>query len=283
MKKIIKIVLIAIVFIGIVSAITYFFGGISNSKEEIITSTDFEKHIKERVYNEIKGKEYVEATSGFSGVNSEINTEGSITLADGSYNLSSEEQVKCRKIAFYAYAPIFVEYATAYFKKSSWNDEINGLRAKAQNLLNVGIAEEGTDVSKKLYWTINTVNNYYGAWKVVNSANYCTSAAGVERVKVNVRKYKKRPFTNNASLLSGLNNAYNNAKSAYARYIISCCSHVANSYANYDSYPHFYSAYDQAVSLISDYTNKYGGKGLFSSVKSQLNSADQNAMGYYDN
>jgi hypothetical protein len=285
MYKTIKITLITIVAAGILSAIMYFLTGISKpSGDAVIASTDFEKHIKERVDKEITNKEYDEATKGFETINGDIETEKSITTADGHSNLSGEEEAKCRKMVFYAYAPIFTQYTSSYFNNSYWNEsKINQLKASALKLLNAGIAEGGTEVCNKLNATISTVNDYYGAKRVIYSASHCASSAAVESVRIRAQQFRRAPLNNNTGLMSGLNSAYSNAKSSYARHVISCCSHVAKSYTNYGSYPSFYAALNNANRMIEEYTNKYGGSGQFNSVKNQLLNADQKAMEYFSN
>lgn len=91
MKTTIKITLIAIVAIGIVAAIIYFASGIGESGNVQIAETNFEKEIQEQVKSGIKDKRYNEAHVAFNSIMGNINTEASVTLADGSKSLKDSE------------------------------------------------------------------------------------------------------------------------------------------------------------------------------------------------
>lgn len=282
MKNIIKIILIAFAVAGIGVAIFFFCHNIDNGKEEVIATSNFEKTIQTRVSNEITGKPYNEATTGYDAIISSIKTEASITLGDGTANLSREEQQKCEKMAFYAYAPIFTQYATQYFHHSTWNEsEMELLKSKSNYLLSANIAESGTDVARSLNSVVANINDYYAAKSLIASAKHCTSASAVDNIRNKVGNYKRPPLTNNTSLASGLNNAPNEAKNSYGQYVIHQCNSIASRYRSYGSYPAWYSEYERAYNLIKEYTNKYGSEGMFSAVQSSLESSDRNAMDYY--
>lgn len=282
MKKGIKITLIAIVAIGIIATIAIFTSNITSGPNDKIVVGDFKNHIQERVDNEIKGKEFHAAQAGYQSIMAEINTEASIILGNGLRNLSVEDEKACKQAAFYEYAPIFADYGTNYFTRSSWDEStINTLKSEATELLGMSIAEAKTDVDKDLKAIINNVNDYYAAWKVANSASRCTSVSTIPSYKSQASKYLHSPLTNNASLSSALKNVEQQAKNSVVRIIAGSCNSVAHNYAHYGSYTAFYSAYNNALSRINDYKSKYGMPAALSQAKSNMDSADEKALNYY--
>lgn len=279
MNKIIKIALISIVIIGIISIIIYFVNGTNTPVGETIATTEFEKYIENKVNSSIKGKEYAEASQSFNDIIGEIETEASIVNSDGNKQLSASEVQNCKKIAFYAYAPVFDDFQSSYFNKSSWSDgELSALKSRAQSLLSMNIAED--DVKQRINKVIINVNDYHAAWSVVKSARGCSSVAAVNAIKSKVAQYNHAPLTNNASLSAGLNSAYSDARNALASNINAYCRKVAQGYKSYGSYERFYAAEEAALAKINEYVNAFGG-GSFGDAKSLLSQADENAMDYY--
>ena len=185
----------------------------------------------------------------------------------------------CQKIAFYAYAPIFNRYQEKYFSQPSWTDsELNALKAQAQELLSMNIAE-GT-AKQDIAQVIVNVNDYNAAWAVVRSAHSCYSVAAVKSIKSKVTQYNRAPLTNNASLRAGLNSAYTDAKSSLASNINAICRKVAQSYRAYGSYDNYLAAEEAALNRINEYVNAFGG-GSFGNAKNALAQADNDAINYY--
>ena len=202
MKKIIKIILISLVIIGIASVAFYFYNGTDTPKEQVIATTSFEKEIENQVKSQIQGNDYPQASKAFHDIMSTIKTEASIENVDGKKQLTTNEVANCQKIAFYAYAPIFNRYQKSYFSQPSWTDgELNALKAQAQELLSMNIAE-GT-AKHGIAKVIANVNDYNAAWAVVRSAHSCYSVAEVKSIKSKVTQYNRAPLTNNASLRAG--------------------------------------------------------------------------------
>lgn len=279
MNKIIKIALISIVIIGIISIIIYFVNGTDKLVGKTIATTQFEKYIENKVNNSIKGKDYAEASQSFDEIIGEIETEASIVNSDGNKQLSVSEVQNCKKIAFYAYVPVFDGFQSTYFNKSSWSDgELSALKTRANSLLSMNIAEE--NVKQSINKVITTVNEYHAAWSVVKSARGCSSVAAAKAIKSKVAQYNHPPLTNNASLRAGLNSAYSDAKSSLASNINAYCRKVAQGYKSYGSYERFYAAEEAALAKISEYVNAFGG-GSFGDAKSMLSQADENAMDFY--
>ena len=282
MKKSIKIALIAIVAIGIVAAIAYFAQSIGSGVTKVIATTDFEKQVQDSANKNIKGKDFPSARIAFNSILAEINTEASITLGDGKKSLSSSEVAKSKQIVFYEYAPIFTDYGTKYFTRSSWDDNtLKDLKGEATTLLQLKIAETGTDVDRDLKSIIKNVDEYYAAWKVANAASRCTSVSAIASYKTQANNYLHSPLTNNASLSSALRNAEAAAKNSVVRNIAGYCNHIASSYTHYGSYAAFYSAYNSGLNRINEYKNKYGMPSQLNSAKSSLNAADSRALSYY--
>lgn len=279
MKKIIKIILISLVIIGIASVAFYFYNGTDTPKEQVIATTSFEKEIENQVKSQIQGNDYPQASKAFHDIMSTIKTEASIENVDGKKQLTTNEVANCQKIAFYAYAPIFNRYQKSYFSQSSWTDsELNALKAQAQELLSMNIAEGAA--KHGIAQVIDNVNDYNAAWAVVRSAHSCYSVAAVKSIKSKVAQYNRAPLTNNASLRAGLNSAYTDAKSSLASNINANCRKVAQSYMAYGSYDNYLAAEEAALNRINEYVNAFGG-GSFGNAKNALAQADNDAINYY--
>ena len=279
MNKIIKIILISLVIIGIASVAFYFYNGTDTPKEQVIATTSFEKEIENQVKSQIQGNDYPQASKAFHDIMSTIKTEASIENVDGKKQLTTNEVANCQKIAFYAYAPIFNRYQKSYFSQPSWTDsELNALKAQAQELLSMNIAE-GT-AKHGIAKVIANVNDYNAAWAVVRSAHSCYSVAEVKSIKSKVTQYNRAPLTNNASLRAGLNSAYTDAKSSLASNINAICRKVAQNYMAYGSYDNYLDAEEAALNRINEYVNAFGG-GSFGNAKNALAQADNDAINYY--
>ena len=279
MNKIIKIILISLVIIGIASVAFYFYNGTDTPKEQVIATTSFEKEIENQVKSQIQGNDYPQASKAFHDIMSTIKTEASIENVDGKKQLTTNEVANCQKIAFYAYAPIFNRYQKSYFSQPSWTDgELNALKAQAQELLSMNIAE-GT-AKHGIAKVIANVNDYNAAWAVVRSAHSCYSVAEVKSIKSKVTQYNRAPLTNNASLRAGLNSAYTDAKSSLASNINAICRKVAQNYMAYGSYDNYLAAEEAALNRINEYVNAFGG-GSFGNAKNALAQADNDAINYY--
>ena len=286
MKLAIKIFLLVLVVAGIGTAAYFMFRPMKDIGEgtEIHEVTKFEKHIQERVEDEIADKDFDEATEGYQSILDEIDTEASVILDDDEENLSATEERNCRKEAFFAYAPIFTKHARRYFRNATWDETyIDSLQHMARQLLATDIAESGTDVDGQLKSTIETVNDYHEAWRLVNSAGGCTSTAAVDNAISRANSYRQRsPLNNNTDLVAALAAVPEKAKDAYAGYIIRRCENIAANYYNYDSYVAFYTALDGANKLINEFTSKYGQDYRFSNAKAKLANADRNALNAYE-
>lgn len=281
MKKIIKIILISLVIIGIASVAFYFYNGTDTPKEQVIATTSFEKEIENQVKSQIQGNDYPQASKAFHDIMSTIKTEASIENVDGKKQLTTNEVANCQKIAFYAYAPIFNRYQKSYFSQPSWTDgELNALKAQAQELLSMNIAEGAA--KQDITQVIANVNDYNAAWVVVRSAHSCHSVAAVKSIKSKVTQYNRAPLTNNASLRAGLNSAYTDAKSSLASNINAYCRKVAQNYRAYGNYDNYFAAEEAALNQINEYVNAFGG-GSFSDAKNALAQADNDALNYYPN
>lgn len=279
MNKIIKIILISLVIIGIASVAFYFYNGTDTPKEQVIATTSFEKEIENQVKSQIQGNDYPQASKAFHDIMSTIKTEASIENVDGKKQLTTNEVANCQKIAFYAYAPIFNRYQKSYFSQSSWTDsELNALKAQAQELLSMNIAEGAA--KHGIAQVIDNVNDYNAAWAVVRSAHSCYSVAAVKSIKSKVAQYNRAPLTNNASLRAGLNSAYTDAKSSLASNINAICRKVAQSYMAYGSYDNYLAAEEAALNRINEYVNAFGG-GSFGNAKNALAQGDNDAINYY--
>jgi len=284
MKLAFKILLILLMIGGIAFLVVKFIGGISDTKVGEVKVTEFEKHIDARVTNEIVGKDYEEALDGFGDIISEILTESKITTSDGQPSITENEKSNTVKRAFYEFHPIFNNYTKSYFQRSSWSDsDLEDFQDISETLIALEIAERNTSAYTDLQRTIQVVKDYNTARRLANGSS-ASSLSALESYISQVRTYRQKdPLKNNTSLVNALNQAEGNAKRGYADRLIATCNNLANNYRNYGSYENFYDAYTSVSSSISSFVNKYGNDGWFSSARSRLNSADQNAMSYYSN
>ncbi len=299
-KQIIKIVLPSLAIIGIVVAIIYFVKGLDVPPEGE-TATSYEMKINDRVESEVKDKSYREAKSAFDDILADINTEASITLSDGRPNLSDAEVLKCRKILFYEYVPIFNSYAKSYFNGHTWDEKtINSIKQEATLLMSMNIAEHNSPDYNALEDAIKVVNDYFVAKSLVSKAASCKTDDDVNSLKAKVNSYRRAPLNNNSSLMSQLGGVERTAREAVAKYkekererqssdasrsdvsdAISQANRVANGYRSYGSYDRFYAAYQQAKDRLNAIKRQHGGTPQVNSAMSQLDKADDYAQDYY--
>lgn len=282
MRNIIKLALIAVVIISIACIALLFINGLSEAKTSTISPQTLFSRIDYRVNKEIVGKEYAEATKGYVSILDEIQTESSVTLSNGSQLVSVDEETKCRRKAFDVYCKIFIDYANHSFSLSSWDEKgLPAIKERAQQLLATRFAETGTEYDSNLKHSITVVDEYFAAWRVVRSAQNCTSVGSVNNIKKSAEAYKHSPLTNNSSLNSGLNNAFTTAKESFARYIKRYCDRVAQNYDKHYNYHGFLTEFNNASTLINSYIKNFGGESIFTQSVDKLNNADDNALTYY--
>lgn len=284
MKNLIKITLLAVVVIAIIGIALFYFSGVKGSKTGPIAPQTLVSKVERRVNEEIVGKSYSEASKGYDSILDEIQTECFVRLSDGSRAVSVEDETTCRRKAFDVYCKIYIDYADSIFKQNSWNESVlHSIKDRGQQLLDTRFAEKGTEFDNNLNKYVKVVNDYFAAWKVVKSANNCTSISSVENIKQSASHYLQDSLlTNNTSLKAGLNQAFQNAKDSYARYINSYCNGVASKYKSYGSYVQWTAAFEDAKNRISSYENKFGKNAILSNALKSLKSADDNALGYYN-
>lgn len=279
MKKYIKIGLIVAAVAVVVGIIVFAIKAIATPPKEEIMVTDFTQNIQTKSDSQIKGNDYDSATKGFDMLLGEIKTEAFVSLTDGQKSISQAEADKAKTIIFLAYAPIFTDYADSYFKHSSWDErDLNRLKSRATSLLNMQIAENGTETDHQLHNIVNNVNEYYAAWKVARSASHCSTVNGIADVTNRANNYRHAPLTNNASLAAALAGVGNTAKDAVVRKIAAYCDHVSNNYSNYSSYQSFYADYGHAIDRINEYKHKYGEPLMLKQAHQRLDNADYYAQ-----
>lgn len=270
--------------IAIVIILLYFGKSLIDIKTAPIVATDFEKHVKERVENGIKGQEYSIAHSTFSSIMSEILTEESITLDNGKKALTDSEVLKSKQIVFYEYVPIFTKYGLSYFSKSSWdNTELENLQSESNYLIQLNIAEPTTDSYNSIAKIAKIVADYFAAWQVVSRARNCSSVNSIAEIKADANGYNIDPLTNNSSLESALQSVEDEAKRSVVSYIAEKCNFVISSKYDYNNYITFYRAYENACNRISEYTDTYGKNNVLNDAKDRLDKAETEASAYYLN
>ena len=120
MKTAIKILLIVLALAGIGYVVYSFFDKTEKGETPPPPQSDFEKEILAETERGIKDRDYARATATFDELCDRIDTEASVTLADGSRNLSADEVRRARQIVFYAYVPIFTAHADACYSAAYW-------------------------------------------------------------------------------------------------------------------------------------------------------------------
>lgn len=280
--KAFKIILIAIVVIGIAFFAFYYAKILGDNDTAPIAVTSFEKSIQNLTDTKVKGKDFASAQSGFQSIMQEIDTEASITLAGGEKNLKDEEVVKARKIVFYEYSPIFIEYGIAYFEKSKWEDSsLNSMRKEALTLQSMKLIESGTKMYSDLSKIVSTIDDYFEAWRIAKSASRCTSVLDISKLKMNAKQYNHRPLTNNSELASALNSVESEAKESVIRHIVNHCNSVANGFRNYNDYVGWTAAYNSACTDINEYKSAYDYPQELKDARSLLDNTDSDALAYY--
>lgn len=280
--KAFKIILIAIVIIGITCFAFYYAKILGDNDTAPIAVTSFEKSIQNMTDTKVKGKDFASAQNGFQSIMQEIDTEASVVLADGKKNLKDEEVNNARKIVFYEYAPIFIEYGIAYFKKSKWDESsLNSMRKEALTLQNMKMIESGTNMSSDLNKIVSTIDDYFEAWRIAKSATRCVSVLDIAKLKNNAKNFNHRPLTNDLYLASALNSVESEAKESVIRFIVHHSNSVASGFRNYNDYVGWTAAYNSACADIDEYKAAYGYPQELKDVRSLLDNTDNEALAYY--
>lgn len=270
MKLAFKIFLIVLVVGGIGSAIYFFVDGMGEkAPEEDLETTKFEEYIHDRANDEIKGKSYSKASDAYDDIMAEISDVANSTIKkDGKEDnsISKREEANSRKLAYYAYSPIFVDYTDKFFQNSTWNEtEMNNLKKRANELLNTKLSDEKAKNKPKIQDVIRNVEGYYAAKSLIEQANNCTSVKVAKEMPNKVSAYKKLPFTNNSYLRTGLDNAPAKAKSSCADYIRKQCNAVVNNYYNgrYNTYNAVEKDAKRCSSLADEFEKAFNQTNFF--------------------
>ena len=279
MKTAIKILLIVLALAGIGYVVYSFFDKTEKGETPPPPQSDFEKEILAETERGIKDRDYARATAAFAELCDRIDTEASVTLADGSRNLSADEVRRARQIVFYAYVPIFTAHADACFARTAWSDdEVATLGATATRLEEMRVAEAGSPTTKDLARIRQTAADYRAAWQAARSGAGCHSVAAVRSVISRANSFKRKPLSNCTALVSALGAVPARAKNGLATYIAARCNHVASSYASYASYVDFYAAQSQCLNLIDEYEKAFGGNAALTSARRRLQNAETLAL-----
>lgn len=283
MKESIKIGIIVLTAIAIVGLLFYFTKKIDNAEVEKIEPQNFVKYVEQQTNKEVRDKPFEEAKAAFYKLIGEINTESFVWLNDSTKALTDDNILKCKRIGFYEYAPIFTAHGIAYFNQQSWTlQAADALRDEAKTLLSYGIAENGTQVKSDLDQIIKNVKEYHEALGVVNSASQCGSVDAVNKAISNAKKYKHEPLTNNKKLLTDLNNVPSTAKDGLANRIVGRGDGIISRKCNYSDYAQWYEAYQQVIGSIDEYEKAFGKIDKLTKERTKLDQADEEALECYD-
>lgn len=283
MKQSLKIGIIVFTAIAIVGLLFYFTKKIDNAKVEKIEPQSFVKYVEQQANKEIKDKPFDEAKNSFYKLIGEINTEAFVWLNDSTKALTEENVLKCKRIAFYAYAPIFTANGVEYFNQQSWTiKDADALRDEANALLAYGIAENGTQVKVDLDQVVKNTKEYHEALGVVNSASRCGTVDAVKKAISNANRYRHDPLTNNNKLKADLNNVPSVAKETLANKIVAQADGIIARKCSYFDYTQWYEAYQQVIEAIDEYERAFGKIDKLTREKTKLEEADEEALECYD-
>lgn len=283
MKQSIKIGIIVFTAIAIVGLLFYFTKKIDNAEAEKIEPQNFVKYVEQQANKEVKDKPSEEAKSSFYKLIGEINTEAFVWLNDSTQALTDESVLKCKRIVFYAYAPIFTAHGVEYFNQQSWTlKDADALRDEANVLLAYGIAEGGTQAKSDLDQIVKNVKDYHEALGVVSSASQCGSVDAVNKAISNANRYKHDPLTNNKKLLTDLNNVPNTAKDGLANRIVGRGDGIIARKCSYSDYAQWYEAYQQVIGSIDEYEKAFGKIDKLTKERTKMDQADEEALECYD-
>lgn len=279
MKTAIKILLIVLALAGIGFAVYSFFDKTEKGETPPPPQSDFEKDIQAETDRGIKDRDYATASATFAELCDRIDTEASVTLADGSRNLSPDEVRRARQIVFYAYVPLFTAHADVCFARSTWSDdEVDALGTTAATLQAMQVAEDGSPTTKDLARIGRTAADYRAAWQAARSGAGCHSVAAVRAVVSRANSFKRKPLSNCTALVSALNAVPARAKNGLATYVASRCNRVASTYASYATYVDFYAAQSQCLNLIDEYEKAFGSNASLTSARRRLQNAEAQAL-----
>ena len=273
MKQSIKICIIVFAAIAIVGLLFYFTERIANIQIDKINPKSFVSYIEARVNKEIKDKPYEEAKASFYQLIGEINTESYIRLNDSTKALADNDSLKCKRICFYEYAPIFTAHGLAYFNQQSWTlQAADALRDEANTLLVYGIAEGGTQVKSDLDQIVKNVKEYHEALGVVSSASKCETVDDVNRSVASASKYKHSPLTNNKKLLAGLNNVPSVAKDGLVNKLVYRSNAIISRPDSYyhNLYTEYFEDYNSWMEKKTAFENAFGANSKLTNAKSNL-------------
>lgn len=271
MKQVIKVGLIIVVLAIIGLIIRGSLHSISEENSKSLASLTFENAINEEIDSVFKNNpDYYSAKRTYEKIMGLIKTEEFITLRIGQNSLPLDAAKNCKDKANSKFAPVFTNYATDYFSRSSWDgSELKTMQATAQSMLqSMGVT---SDYAGQLKTIENNVTDYLAAKAIVANASKCTSVSGVSKIKSNAKAYLKAPLTNNTQLTAELNNAGETAKKSVLNYIIRLCNNanslnsadkamkLAVEYVQtFDEEPYaLVEAFDYAKYIYNSYNNNY--------------------------
>ena len=270
MKTAIKILLIVLALAGIGYVVYSFFDKTEKGETPPPPQSDFEKEIQAETERGIKDRDYARATATFAELCDRIDTEASVTLADGSRNLSPDEVRRARQIVF---------YADVCFARSTWSDdEVEALGATATRLEQMQVAEAGSPTTKDLARIGRTAADYRAAWQAARSGAGCHSVAAVRSVISRANSFKRKPLSNCTALVNALGAVPARAKNGLATYVAARCNRVASTYASYATYVDFYAAQSQCLNLIDEYEKAFGSNASLTSARRRLQNAEAQAL-----
>lgn len=247
--------------------------------------SEFEAKIQEKLNEQMPDKSKFDLTlwgKAKENIDNEIKTAATMTLSDGTTQISQEIATRCHKMVFNHYALGFLAQSDTFFAQSSWNEAtMNSLKNEAAKLLNDQYCEKGNNTAIKLSKINGYVTSYFGAKSLIARASSCNSLSEVKSCRSEVAKYKQFPLTNCTSIMSQLNGVPQKAVNSYSRIITSRANNVANNFDTYSSLVEFNKKYRTAMGELNAFSSEFGNTSDISSAKNNLQNAKTKAPRAY--
>lgn len=269
-KRIIKLAVLAMAVTAIGYSVYYFSRAILMNDVEPVVLSDMEQEIRDSIESRISHQPYPQATMEYDQAREAINILHEQRLKNGERALDDRNAEKCLRVAYDAYAPIFIAYTNNYFRRNDWDTAtINELRDRAMELQ----AVHDTVFYQEM---VKVVDDYYAAWTFVGVAEQkCWNVDSIKNRIQKANEFIYAPLKNNKALYDQLNQIPERVKQKYKTYVKQKGDKIIDKVYNnsYTDYGEFQKDYDNiSKNFIRPYERAYGN--AFGNLKDRLNKAD---------
>lgn len=297
MKTLIKILIILIAVAGIGFGVWSLIGDSTEiqpasvsepekqAEESVKPQSEFEEKIQAKLKERMPDNSKFDISQWGNAreeIDNEIETAATMTLSDGSTQISKEIALRCHQMVFNHYALGFLSQSDAFFAQSSWTETtMNTLKNEATKLLSDQFCEKGNNIALKLSKISGYVSLYSGAKSLIARASSCNTLSAVKSCRSEVAKYKQAPLTNCTLIMGQLNGVSQKAINSYSRIIASKANSIAQNYDSYSSLIEFNKKYRAAIGELNAFTSEFGSSAEISAAKSNLQNAKAKAPRAY--